>query len=163
MGERLDVQIRWQVRRDLPQVLEIERESFETPWTDDDFESCTRQRNVIGNVAENNHRIVGFMVYQLHKARLEILNFAVASEFRRREVGKQMIQRLVDKLSQQRRTEIRVAIRESNLPAQQFLRAMSFRAAAVDRKHYEDTGEAAYHFVYRAKNRADECGEGDGK
>ncbi|MFO1095060.1 MAG: hypothetical protein U0992_17400 [Planctomycetaceae bacterium] len=80
--QHLDVQIRWLIRRDMPEVLKIERESFEFPWTDEDFMCCLRQRNCIGMVAEYDHQIVGFMVYELHKSRLHILNFAVGSEFR---------------------------------------------------------------------------------
>ncbi|MCA9111114.1 MAG: GNAT family N-acetyltransferase, partial [Planctomycetaceae bacterium] len=102
---QIDVQIRWLIRRDMPEVLRIEQESFEFPWTEEDFLCCLRQRNCIGMVAERDHQIVGFMIYELHKARLNILNFCVAPEFRRQGVGTQMIVRLIDKLSQQRRKE----------------------------------------------------------
>ncbi|MGH7129283.1 MAG: GNAT family N-acetyltransferase, partial [Planctomycetaceae bacterium] len=104
----------------MPEVLDIERHSFEHAWTEEDFLSCLRQRNCIGMVAEHNHEIVGFMIYELHKSRLRILNFAVAPQLRRRGVGMQMVQRLVDKLSQQRRSEIVLEVRETNLDAQLF-------------------------------------------
>lgn len=153
IGERqkqhLDVQIRWLIRRDMPEVLKIERESFEFPWTDEDFMCCLRQRNCIGMVAEYDHQIVGFMVYELHKARLHILNFAVAGEYRRMGVGTQMVLRLVDKLSQQRRQEIVLEVRERNLDAQLFFRTQSFRAISVLRQHYEDTEEDAYIMRFR--------------
>jgi ribosomal-protein-alanine N-acetyltransferase len=44
----LEVQIRWMIRRDMPEVLEIERQSFEFSWTEEDFLCCLRQRNCIG-------------------------------------------------------------------------------------------------------------------
>ena len=47
-----DVQIRWMIRRDMPEVLDIERLSFEFAWTEEDFLCCLRQRNCIGMVAE---------------------------------------------------------------------------------------------------------------
>ncbi len=47
-------------------------------------------------------RVAGFMIYELHKTRLHVLNFSVAPEFRRRRVGSQMIAKLVGKLSSQR-------------------------------------------------------------
>ena len=34
--------------------------------------------------SEHAERVVGFMIYELHKTRLHILNFAVASDVRRR-------------------------------------------------------------------------------
>ena len=94
------VHIRWMIRRDMPEVLGIERQSFEFPWSEDEFVRCLRQRNCIGMVAEHDERIVGFMIYELHKNRLHILNFAVRAEFRRRGVGSQMIRKLAGKLSQ---------------------------------------------------------------
>lgn len=78
--------IRWLIRRDMPEVLDIELGSFKFGiWNEDDFMCCLRQRNCIGMVAEYNHRIVGFMIYQLHKAKLHVLNFAVDPEFRRQD------------------------------------------------------------------------------
>ena len=145
----LKVQIRWLIRRDMPEVLEIERASFEQPWTEEDFLGHLRQRNCIGMVAEHNQRIVGFMIYELHKARLQLLNFATGVDFRRLGVGLQMVAKLVDKLSQQRRQEILLEVRESNLQAQLFFKAQDFRAVRVLRTHYDDTTEDAYVMRYR--------------
>ena len=189
----------------MPEVLEIERASFEQPWTEEDvrgplrprhcigmlagagavrvaavrrpgararaaagaagagaaarrrevahveedFVGHLRQRNCIGMVAEHNQRIVGFMIYELHKARLQLLNFATGVDFRRLGVGLQMVDKLVDKLSQQRRQEILLEVRESNLQAQLFFKAQDFRAVRVLRTHYDDTTEDAYVMRYR--------------
>ena len=93
----LRTQIRWLIRRDMDSVLSIERSSFEFPWTEEEFLSCLRQRNCIGTVAEVDHEIVGFMIYELHQSMLRILNFAVSPDARRKGVGGQMVQRLIDK------------------------------------------------------------------
>ena len=102
------------------------------------------------------------MIYELHKSRLRILNFAVAPDSRRTGVGRQMVRRLVDKLSQQRRTEIVLEVRETNLPAQMFFKGEGFRAFRVVRDRYDDTTEDAYamHFAladspaaYKPQNR----------
>jgi [ribosomal protein S18]-alanine N-acetyltransferase len=144
----LKVQIRWLIRRDMAEVLEIERSSFEFAWTEEDFLCCLRQRNCIGMVAEHDQRIVGFMIYELHKSSLHILNFAVAPDVRRLNVGGQMVDKLVDKLSQQRREEIVLEVRETNLSAQLFYRNCGFRAVCVLRNHYDDTAEDAYVMRY---------------
>jgi ribosomal-protein-alanine N-acetyltransferase len=145
----LQVQIRWLIRRDMAEVLKIENESFEFSWNEEDFLSCLRQRNCIGMVAEHDQEIVGFMVYELHKAKLNILNFAVSNETRRQHVGAQMVHKLVDKLSQQRRNEIILEVRESNLDAQLFFKIHGFRAVTILRNHYDDTTEDAYVMRYR--------------
>jgi len=146
------VLIRWLIRRDMEEVLAIERRSFEFAWTEEEFLCCLRQRNCIGTVAELDHRIVGFMIYELHQSMLRILNFAVSPDHRRHGVGHQMVQRLIDKLSQQRRREIVLEVRETNLAAQMFFGSCNFRALSVLRNHYDDTLEDAYYMRYSLKD-----------
>jgi ribosomal-protein-alanine N-acetyltransferase len=144
------------IRRDMPNVLGIETGSFEFPWVEDDFIRCLRQRNCIGMVAEENERVVGFMIYELHKNRLHILNFAVDQESRRRGIGQAMVAKLVGKLSHDRRNRIMLEVRETNLSAQLFFKKLGFRAVSVLRDFYEDTAEDAYLMQYRYQPTAEE-------
>src|ERR671927_662747 len=112
--EQVRVHIRWMIRRDMPEVLQTEQQSFEYAWTEEDFLRCLRQRNCIGMVAEQGERVVGFMIYELHKAKLHILNFAVHTAYRHCGIGSQMVQKLISKLSSRRRTRIVIEIRETN-------------------------------------------------
>jgi ribosomal-protein-alanine N-acetyltransferase len=154
--EQVRVHIRWMIRRDMPEVLQTEQESFEFPWTEEDFLRCLRQRNCIGMVAERGEKVVGFMIYELHKSKLHILNFAVHPSCRRAGVGAQMVAKLISKLSSHRRTRITLEVRETNLVAQLFFRQQSFRAVRVLRSYYEDSGEDAFLMQYRF---ADDTGE----
>jgi ribosomal-protein-alanine N-acetyltransferase len=142
------VHIRWMIRRDMPEVLAIEQASFEFPWCEEEFLRVLRQRNCIGMVAELGERIVGFMIYELHRNKIHVLDFATHPELRRRGVGRQMVSKLAGKLSSQRRNRIALIVRETNLPAQFFFRVVGFRAAEVVREHYPDTGEDAYSMFY---------------
>jgi [ribosomal protein S18]-alanine N-acetyltransferase len=147
--QELRVHIRWMIRRDMPEVLATEGQSFEFPWSEDDFLRQLRQRNCIGMVADCGDAVAGFMIYELHKTRLHVLNFAVAPEYRRRGIGRQMMSKLTGKLSQQRRSRLLLEVRETNLDAQLFFRALGFRAVSVLRGFYEDTPEDAYVMQYR--------------
>lgn len=147
--QEVRVHIRWMIRRDMPEVLAIERESFEFPWLDEDFIRCLRQRNCIGMVAEHEDRVVGFMIYELHKTRIHVLNFAVGEQYHRRGVGSQMVAKLIAKLSSQHRTRIVLEVRETNLAAQLFFRENGFRAVSVLHAYYADTPEDAYLMQYR--------------
>ena len=150
------IHIRWMIRRDMPAVLGIEAQSFEFSWSEDDFIRCLRQRNCIGMVAERDDKVVGFMIYELHKNRLHILNFAVAKESRREGVGRSMIGKLLSKLSHERRNRIMLEVRETNLEAQLFFKGLNFRAISVLRDFYDDTVEDAYLMQYRYKATAEE-------
>jgi len=146
---KVKVHIRWMIRRDMPEVLRIEAGAFEFPWTEEDFIRCLRQRNCIGMVAEAGEQVVGFMIYELHKNQLHILNLAVLEAFRRQGVGAQMVEKLVGKLSSNRRSRIQLEVRETNLAAQVFFRNFGFRAVSVLRDFYDDSTEDAYVMSYR--------------
>ena len=154
--QEVRVHIRWMIRRDMPEVLAIEGESFEFPWLEDDFIRCLRQRNCIGMVAEHEDRVVGFMIYELHRTRIHVLNFAVAEAYRHCGIGSQMIAKLTAKLSSQRRSRIVLEVRETNLAAQVFFRENGFRAVSVLRSYYADTPEDAYlmQFRYRPERQS---------
>jgi ribosomal-protein-alanine N-acetyltransferase len=132
------------IRRDMNEVLGIEQEAFEFPWSEEDFTRCLRQRNCIGMVAEMSDSIVAFSVYELHRTRLHVLNFAVLRSHRRLGVGAQMMAKLTAKLAPDRRNRIVLEVRETNLAAQLFFRSLGFRAVSVLRDFYQDTAEDAY-------------------
>jgi [ribosomal protein S18]-alanine N-acetyltransferase len=142
------VHIRWMIRRDMPEVLAIEHASFDFPWCEEEFLRVLRQRNCIGMVAELGEQVVGFMIYELHKNKLLVLDLATHPDFRRQGVGQQMVAKLVGKLSSHRRTKIVLHVRETNLAGQLFYRHQGFRALEVVRDHYGDTGEDAYLLQY---------------
>ena len=125
------ITIRWMIRRDLSDVLAIETKSFEFAWSEHDFLQCLRHRNCIGMVAEQDGRVVGYMVYELDRSRIRLLNLAVAPDCRRDHIAVRMMNRLVERLSSQRRTWISLTVRETNLIAQVFFRSCGFRAVSV--------------------------------
>jgi ribosomal-protein-alanine N-acetyltransferase len=96
------------------------------------------------------------MIYELHKSKLHILNFAVSPGCRRLGVGQQMVAKLISKLSSHRRTRITLEVRETNLAAQLFFKNQGFRAMRVLRSYYEDSGEDAFLMQYKI---ADDVGE----
>lgn len=135
--ERLE--IRWMIRRDMAEVLAIEQANVGPPWDEQDFLNALRQRNSIGMVAELNQRVVGFMIYELSRPQIEVLNFAVHPEFRRLGIGERMVAKLHGKLhttAPAKRKRLVFHVRESNLGGQQFLAACGLRAELV-RGHYK--------------------------
>jgi ribosomal-protein-alanine N-acetyltransferase len=147
---RLAVHVRWMIRRDMAEVLDIEQEAFEFPWSEEDFTRCLRQRNCIGMVAEMAESVVAFMIYELHRSRLHVINFAVRRSHRRLGVGTMLMNRLAGKLTPDRRDRILLEVRERNLPAQLFFRALGYRAISVLKDFYQDTTEDAYLMQYVA-------------
>lgn len=140
--------IRWMLKEDLPNVLRIEQESFEFPWTKSDFLSCTHQPQCIAVVAEVNGHVVGYMIYEMAQRHFHLLTLAVDPAWRRRGIGRALVERLINKLSPHRRHQIVLEVRETNLAAQLFFRNLGFRACEILHDFYSDTVEDAYLMVY---------------
>jgi ribosomal-protein-alanine N-acetyltransferase len=153
------------LRRDLGDVLRIERESFAHPWSAADWIGELRVRRTIGIVADASglwlgeqcpldpqsaQAVVGFMVYRAEPLHVEIVNFAVAPQYRRRGVGRAMAKMLRLKLSQQGRREILVPVSEHNLDGQLFWRALGYRAVDIWPAWFDDgPPEPADAYVFR--------------
>lgn len=103
-------QVRWLIRRDVREVMEIIG-VFGVPLCEDELIGLLRQRNHIGMVVEDNGEIVAFMVYALHPTALDCKFIAG-----RDDAVAQMMERLVDKMSQQRRNRVyfRVGVERFN-------------------------------------------------
>jgi len=139
------VSARWMFRRDLPEVLAIETESFGHPWTEAELLQILRQRNCLGLVAEIGHRVAGFVIYEVAADHICIHNLAVAMSRRGQGAGTALIGEIIKKLGARRR--IVADVSEYNLEAQLFFRAVGFRATEILRRHYEG-GHDAYQFTY---------------
>ena len=143
---RLDYQ--WLRRANYQEVLEIERMSFEFPWTYDQLMEQLRTTTVIGLVAKLEGQIVAYTVYDLRLSSIHILNLAVHPKYRRTGVGTALVGKLKSKLSPEARQSLRALVSERNLAAQLFFRAIGFAATEVLRMHFGPLGDA-YAMEYR--------------
>lgn len=90
-------------------------------------------------VAEASGRIAGFVVSgALAAGEGEILNLAVASEFRRRGVARKLLERVCERHP----GDLFLEVRESNQGAQKFYQAVGFKAVGRREGYYENPPEA---------------------
>lgn len=163
------IHLRWMTRPDMPAVHAIERRCFDNPMGAADFTDFMRKRNSIGIVAvavnaSNHTEILGFSLYLLHPGTVGLFTLAVDPAHRRQGIGRQMVEKLKNKLFKgggantcnQQRTRLMVAVRESNLEGLHFFKACGLVAVSVMRGAYGDTGEDAYAMRY-CVNQDDEC------
>ncbi len=132
----MKIHVRWMIRVDIPSVLEIDNDSFDDPWSEEDFIKHLRERSVIGRIAEYKDRVVGYMVYQIRKGEYEILRIAVAPDCRRQGVGFAMLCSMADKLSRNHRTRFHLAVHENNLAAQLWLKGCGLKAIGIEGDMY---------------------------
>lgn len=136
--------------KDLPEVLQIDQLcNGATAWTETEYLTELRQRNVVGVVLVDGHKnVLAYMLYELHKARIAILQAAVHPDVQGQGLGTFLFTHLIEKLSPDRRHSITLMVRERALAAQKFLHKLGFKAIRVMRDTFLDTGEDGYLFVY---------------
>lgn len=153
--------IRWMIRRDMDEIVAIESASFDDPWDEATFIQCLRQRNNIGMVAEHGDILTGYMIYTLHKNRLEAINFAVHPDYRRRGVGRAMVDKLKSKLHPERRAKLEILIRDTNTAAHLFFKSQGFRCVEIVKTPFIDNDSDGYFFNYVAPHYDEAEGLGD--
>lgn len=138
--------IRWLIRRDIPTILKIEERSFDG-MTAEDITTNLRQRNMIGMVIEHEEKIVGWMMYELHKNHLHIIKLEVLDVKRGTGFGTLMIEKLKSKLNE-RRSCLTMMVDETNLIGQLFLRSNDFMAVSIE-KDWVESGVDGIFFRFR--------------
>jgi len=142
------VLIRWMIVRDLTEVLKIEQDSSSDPWSEDEFTDALRSKSVVGIVAEDNRKIVGYAMYIKLDECLVLISFAVAASRRRQGIGTALFRWIVAKLPVERCDEIEARVPESDLAAQLFFKKMQMTAMQVVRSPVEHTDDDFYVFSY---------------
>lgn len=148
---KLDVHIRWMIRRDMPRVMDIESYNPD-PWEESTFLSCLRGQDCIGMVAEMQETIAGFMIYNLHRKVIEVLNLAVHPAFHRQGVGSALIEKLISKLCWERRSTLRFYVPDDNLPGHLFLKSRGFIATEILHEIPLGAPGDAYRFEYAIRD-----------
>ena len=149
----IPIRLRALNRRDLSDVLAIERASFSDAWQESDFDHVLRSPRAFAVVAEFDGEVCGYLIGEQEGGRVQVLNLCVAPLVRRRGVASSLVRRIARQLRGRQR--LVTIVSERNLPAQLFYRSQEFRAVTVLRRcwpAYSD--DDAYLFEYRPGERA---------
>ena len=130
---------------DIGAILEIERSSFPTPWTEWMFESNLRFRGISVNlVLEAEGGMAGYAIAWVAQDEIHLLSIAVGPEHRRRGYGRALLEEVIRRGEEKGGTIIVLEVREGNEPARAFYVGMGFSVIGKRRKYYIDTGEDAF-------------------
>lgn len=150
--------VRFIHNRDVLELVKIET-SQDFCSTEEELRKVKQRRDVVGMVLEivnkaSQLKVIGFAFYELHNKHNRLIRFVIHHEYRRRGWGRQLMEKLVARLSPAKRNRLVVEVRESNLEAQLFLKAVGFKGVSVTREYFSDTKEDAFVMVYQVGNSA---------
>ncbi len=139
-------QIREMKEKDLDSVLQIEIESFISPWTKKDFlyELNENPFSVL-LVVEENDSIIGFVDYMITFSSASINQIAVSKKYRKMGYGKALLDYVFNELSKGQDVDsVTLEVRENNLVARKFYENFGFRFIVIKPRYYSNGDNAIY-------------------
>ena len=132
---------------DLQQVLEIENQCFENPWSRTYFSISLRRPRSYDRfyVARRGETVIGYIVFNILHEEAHILNIAVLPAYQRQGIGKYLLASALAVIQADDGREVFLEVAVSNLPAQYLYRQFGFRICGI-RKNYYGRYKDAYVF-----------------
>jgi ribosomal-protein-alanine N-acetyltransferase len=132
--------------QDLRQILEIERRSFDNPWSSALFLQELRipfsRIVVIRPAGDPSEPIVGYLCRWFVADEIHVLNVAVHPDHRGRGIGAVLLDEALREAERGRAEAVTLEVRRSNEAARRLYAAFHFEEVGV-RRHYYGRGEDA--------------------
>jgi ribosomal-protein-alanine N-acetyltransferase len=128
---------------DLNSVLEIERASFTTPWSEISFFNELKKPGSIVRAARKGGRIVGYIFASRILDEGHILDLAVHANFRRLGVATALVSHVIERLGGEGCRFIFLEVRESNSPALKMYSKSGFERIGIRKRYYASPEEDA--------------------
>lgn len=137
-------EIRNMDERDIPRVMEIERLSFITPWTEGMFRSQLASGDrTINLLLVDGEELIGYAAAWIAYDEIHLLSIAVGPATRRRGFGAEILREVVERGRARGAERVILEVREGNAAARAFYGKHGFVMIGVRRRYYSDTGEDA--------------------
>ncbi len=120
----------------LKDVIEIEKKSYERPWTEDMFLSSAGNALIEFKIAAENGKTVGYCVFWVVGDETEILNVAVDPQRRRQSFGKKMLEYVLEISRRKNSESVFLEVRRSNIAAISLYKSFGFAEIGVRKKYY---------------------------
>lgn len=129
---------------DIPAIVEIEKECFSLPWSEKSFaESIVREDTIFLVCEETDGTLMGYIGMYVSFGEASITNVAVASQFRKKGCGKQLVIAAKTAAKEAGAEAILLEVRVSNEPAISLYKKQGFENLGIRKKFYEHPVEDA--------------------
>lgn len=137
--------------RDLPEVIQIEKDSFADPWSAESLLTSLgleRMRFLVaecglGSEQDGGPRLVGYVIALLLSDEAEVADLAVASSARRRGIGGQLLDYVTEEAARSGVRTLYLEVRESNVAARALYESRSFQPVGRRKGYYRHPPEDA--------------------
>ena len=129
---------------DVPAIAELEKMCFSAPWSENMITSSLESRLSCWLVAETEGTIAGYVGSESVLDSADMMNIAVAPEFRRQGVGVALVNGLISRLQSKSVAFLMLEVRVSNAPAIALYEKLGFNIAGRRPKYYSSPREDAF-------------------
>jgi len=128
---------------DLEEALAIEKAVFSDPWPRSFFLDEIKQPGAFALAVRHRGILAGYLLAWRLDHEWHLGNLAIAPAHQRQGIGRFLLGTLVKEADAAGDVAITLEVRPSNFAAQELYRRFGFRAVALRRGYYQDTGEDA--------------------
>lgn len=133
---RVPVHIRSMIHDDLSIVSDIERRSYEFPWSHAVFRDCLLAGYVC-IVLERGDKVAGYAILSIAAGEAHILNLCVDPTYRTLGYGTRLLTEILDRAREAEVREVFLEVRPSNASALSLYRKQGFRQIANRPAYYQ--------------------------
>ena len=137
------MEIRKMTDREVPQVAELEKLCFAMPWSEKSVAGELDNPLALWLVAMEGDRLAGYVGSQTVMDETDMMNLAVAPQFRRQGVGEALVNALTASLKELGSRCLTLEVRDSNEAARALYGKLGFREIGRRRRYYRDPREDA--------------------
>ncbi|MBU2599138.1 ribosomal protein S18-alanine N-acetyltransferase [bacterium] len=146
-------------KKDLQEIMVIERASFIDPWSKEMFLDEFKNKLSYFLVAKFMKKVVGYGGFWLIFDEAHLVNLAISPYYRRKKFGEQLLDALLKLAVFKAAKRATLEVRQSNQAAQNFYQKFGFKPVAIRKKYYQDNREDA--LIMWHEHLIDDFGERD--
>src|SRR4249920_117433 len=136
LRELPEVQIRPMMEIDLPEVAQVELQSYAFPWSENIFRDCLRVGYTC-RALDLAGQVIGYGVMSQGAGEAHILNVCVRDEFRSLGFGRRLLEHLLERAAAAGVAEAFLEVRPSNLAAIRLYQRLGFEQIGIRRGYYQ--------------------------
>lgn len=136
MANKIKIKVRKFGMEDMPEVLEIEKRSFKDPYDMSTFLYFWGVEPEGFFVAEADGKVVGYVIASSHDG--EIVSISVLPEFRRRGIGRRLMEEAMEYLEEKGVRRIELIVGVGNVEAIRFYEGLGFKKVSIIPRYYSD-------------------------
>ena len=141
------IQLRKMTKNDLYQVIAIEKQSYDFPWSDVVIKDCLFNKYDCYVAGDKN--IYGYMISKITSQDSHVLNLTIDSDYRGLGIGSSFIDLMIKECKLHRSKYIYLEARISNTIARNLYQKFAFRSIGIRKNYYKNKSGREDAIVYR--------------